>query len=74
MKEVEIHATPTCYEWCSDPLDIARAVLYDVNLALKNAGVDMTFSFVEHPDDDFPEELWDNDHPEYTGHVITKDV
>lgn len=74
MKKTEVELN-----YCDLDLDFARTgwdsaymVLSQVNEFLRDRGIDIKFDLIAHAEDEYPEEFWNEEHPEYnsTGIVI----
>ncbi|EBS4516477.1 hypothetical protein DQT32_03490 [Salmonella enterica subsp. enterica serovar Braenderup] len=70
--KVEINACDMDLEYARSMWDAGHNVLYHVNQVLKDRGINIEFELNTFDEEEYPEEFWNEEHPEYnsTGVVI----
>lgn len=71
--KVTINVVDEDLEYSHSPWDAADMALYHVNKILKERGIDIKFEVNNCDDDEYLEEYWNAEHPNYNGGVIIEE-
>ena len=71
--EVRFKVTDSDMEYARSIWDSADYVLYHVNKILAERGVGISFELDNCDEDEYLEEYWNNEHPDYNGGIIIEE-